>query len=110
MGDVPKSLYELSANSKLDIIMRDNYLFGDISKESYLDNEDDVYEFRMAFNHEVIDATYTIPTNSDLKKFIYEGLVVSNNNQSFTLSNNHPNKIKDLMITRNGILQGRKED
>lgn len=108
-GDVPKSLYEISVLNKLPSVVFDNYLYNDISKEQYLSSEDDVYEFRMLFNHEVIDGSYTIPSNSESTRFIYEALTPSNNNQSFSISNNHPEKIKNIMLTRNGILQSRKE-
>lgn len=108
-GDIPKSLYEISVLNKLPIVVFDNYLYNNISKEKFLTAEDDVYEFRMLFNHEVIDASYTIPTNTDFTKFSYEALTPSNNNQSFTISNHFPDKIKNMMLTRNGILQSRKE-
>lgn len=107
-GDFPNSLYDISVLNKQPSVVFDNYLFNDISKEQYLSCEDDVYEFRMLFNHEVIDASYTIPSDSEPTRFIYEALTPTNNNQSFTISNNHPEKIKNLMLTRNGILQTMK--
>jgi HEPN domain-containing protein len=109
-GPVPKSLYEISVLNKLPAVVFDNYLYNNVSKEAFLSAEDDVYEFRMLFNHEVIDASYTIPTNADMKMFIYEALTPSNNNQSFTISNHHHDKIKNMMMTRNGILQVRKDN
>lgn len=108
-GDVPQSLYDISVSNKLPSVVFDNYLYNDISKEQYLKHRDDVYEFRMLFNHEVIDASYTIPTNSDPAQFIYEALIPSNNNHSFTISNNNPENITNLILTRNGILQSRRD-
>lgn len=108
-GDIPKSLYEINVLNKMPAVVLDNYLYNDITKENYLRQEDNVYEFRMLFNHEVIDASYSIPTNTESTQFIYEALISSNNNQSYTLSHNHHSeKIKNLMVTRNGIFQSMK--
>jgi len=106
-GNPPATTYELSLKNKLPTIILDNYLYNDISKEQFLQNKDDVFEFRMLFNHEVAEAYYTIPTNLDLVKFKYEALIPSNNGQSYTISH-HINNNENLMVTRNGVVMSRK--
>lgn len=102
--NIPKSLYEIHVLEKTPFVMMENYLLNNITKEDFLNNEDLVLEFRMVFNHEVLEAMYTIPGNIHHDIFIYEALIPSNNNQSYAISNLQPG-IKNISLTRNGVLQ-----
>ncbi len=76
----------------------------EISRAEFLKMPDFVYEFRVAFNHETLEATYDIPFNLEPGKFIFEGLTPSTNGQSHKLSNFHPNLKPNVF--RNGELLG----
>ena len=107
-GRPSKTLYELDSLNKNPIVVDDNYLYNNTSKEDFLNQEDFVHEFRMIFNHEVIEAMYVIPKNEELKRFVFEALKpVIGNNQSFTISNFHPG-ILNINFFRNGVLQSKE--
>lgn len=105
-GEPFKSNYDIDIMNKYPIVVRDNYLFNEITKEEYLSNSDVVFEFRVMFNHEVAEANYIIPKNIDFNKFEYEGLS-SDDNKSFKISN-HQIGINQINVYRNGILQAVK--
>ncbi len=108
--DIAKTIYELDVLNKMPRVLLNNYLYNNISKEKFLKMPDTVFEFRIIFNHEVVEALYSIPENTDWDRFIYEGLVSPpENNQSFQISNQHPG-INDIAVTRNGILHSMKID
>jgi hypothetical protein len=103
--DMPKTLYEIGVIAKSPIIFTDNYVLNNINKVDFLQSEDVVFEFRILFNHELIEATYIVPNNQDTNKFTYEALTsVGNENKSFKISNHHPG-IDKINVFRNGILQ-----
>jgi HEPN domain-containing protein len=108
-GDMSKSLYEIAVQNKFSTVVLENYLYTNILKERFLEEKDDVFEFRIVFNHEVIEASYSIPRNIEFNKFIYEALISSNNNRSFKISNHQPG-ITNVGVTRNGILQYEKKE
>ncbi|MDQ6723978.1 MAG: HEPN domain-containing protein [Thermoproteota archaeon] len=107
-NDDSQSLYEIAIQNKLPTVVLDNYLFNDITKEKFLNSQDDVFEFRIIFNHEVIEASYSIPKNIDINKFIYEALVFEDNSQKMKISNHQPG-ISNLSLTRNGVLYSEKK-
>lgn len=87
--EIPKSAYEMDKENRSPVLYRNNYLLNNKSKLDFLNQQDLVYEYRVGFNHEIIEAIYTIPFNKEHDKFIIEGLKPINDNKSFQLSN-HP--------------------
>ncbi len=88
--DVPKTNYELDKEKKNPTLFRNNYLLNNINRSDFLNQPDLVYEYRVLFNHEIIEALYSIPFNKEHDKFVYEGLKPLNDNKSFQMSNYHP--------------------
>ncbi len=88
--DVPKTNYERDVEAKNPILYRNNYLLNNINKADFLNQPDLVYEYRVVFNHEIIEALYSIPFNKEHDKFIFEGLKPLDDNKSFQISNHHP--------------------
>lgn len=103
---VGKTLYEIHKEEKDERLMLNNYLLNNEEKGEYLNKSDLVHEFRVIFNHEIFEASYWIPFNKEKDRFIYEALIPTNNNQSYTISNHHLD-ICDMMMFRNGELQNR---
>jgi hypothetical protein len=98
-----ETLYEFDRKNKHIFLYQSNYLLNNINKSFFLKSPALVYEFRMAFNHETLEARYEIPFNKEENIFIYEGLKPTNNNLSFSLSNHHT-ETKHLEVYRNGEL------
>ena len=88
--EVPQTNYERDIESKHSVLLRNNYLVNKIDKADFLNQPDLVYEYRVVFNHEIIEALYSIPFNKEHDKFIYEGLKPLDDNKSFQISNHHP--------------------
>lgn len=102
---MPKTLYEIDVQNQNSLVFTENYLLNKVPKSDFLNQPDEVYEFRMIFNHEVMEAAYTIPRNIDFSTFLYEGLApTSNDNQGMKISNLQPG-INKINLFRNGILQ-----
>jgi HEPN domain-containing protein len=88
--EVPKTSYERDIEAKNPVLHRNNYILCNIDKAEFLNQPDLVYEYRVVFNHEIIEALYSIPFNKEHDKFIFEGLKPLDDNRSFQLSNHHP--------------------
>jgi HEPN domain-containing protein len=86
----PTTNYEKDIAEKNSVLFRNNYLLNHIAKAEFLNRPDLVYEYRVVFNHEIIEVLYSIPFNREHNKFIFEGLKPLNDNMSFQLSNHHP--------------------
>jgi HEPN domain-containing protein len=85
--EIPKSNFEMDKENNKVELLRNNYLLNNIDKAAFLNQEDLVYEYRILFNHEILEIFYKIPFNKEHDKFIFEGLKPNEDNKSFIISN-----------------------
>ena len=81
--DLPKTKYQTDIERKDSILFNNNYLLNDIDKDFFLSQPELVYEFRIASNHEILEAKYPVPYNriEEKNKFLYKGLNQKSNTQ-----------------------------
>ena len=84
--DESDSSYEIDKKNKNTVLCTNNYLLNSISKEDYLKQEEYIYEFRIAPNHEIIEVLYKTSYTINPSMFIHEGLKIQSNNHSVQLS------------------------
>lgn len=88
--EIPKTQFDIDKEEHNEFLYKNNHVLNNINKSEFLNQSDFVYEFRIVFNHEIIEAYYSIPFNKEHEKFIYEGLKPETNNKTFKISNHHP--------------------
>jgi len=84
----PKSNFVRDKEKQLKVLVENNHVIDNISKEQYLTQAEYVYEFRIAPNHEIVEVLYKIKNTREPLKFIHEGLKILPDNHSVQLSQN----------------------
>lgn len=84
----PDSKYNRDKAEQLDVLVENNYIISNISKEQYLAQPEYVYEFRIAPNYEIIEVLYKTQNTYEPSKFIHEALKILPDNHSVQLSQN----------------------
>lgn len=84
--DFPDSKYNRDKTEQLNVLIENNYITSNISKEQFLTQSEYVYEFRIAPNHEIIEVLYKTQNTHEPTKFIHEALKILPDNHSVQLS------------------------
>jgi hypothetical protein len=98
------TLYEHDLKNKSRTLYENNYVLNKMEKSAVLNSPDSVYEFKVIFNHEILEMHYTIPFNKNPENFLFEAIRPVDETKSYKASDEyHPDVPPVLpLILRNG--------
>jgi hypothetical protein len=96
LGSIPsfgQTSYEKAIEEKDNRLWLNNYLLNGLDRATFLNYYELIHEYRIVFNHEILEVLYKVDYSVNDSKFIYQALTPGEDNSSVYLSHLHDGKL-----------------